>query len=122
MLTELVSTQLHRQVWDTWSDSQARAYLVKNKIVSQADAASYQRDRLEKLLEENWHRLPDTISATWKDSEMRDWLVQNNYLKSDAQLKADDVKTLFTKHYSVGHSKTHDYLSWTDNRMRGWLR
>lgn len=110
------------RVWDTWSDAKARSYLVKNKVISEADAASYQRDKLEKLLEENWHKLPDNVNASWKDSEMRDWLIKHGYLKSDAQLKADDVKTLFSKHYSTTSSKTWDYLSWTDNRMRGWLR
>ena len=79
------------RLWDTWSDAQARTYLVKNQVVSQADAAGLKRDKLEKLLEENWHKLPDNVNAAWKDSEMQDWLVQHGYMKSDAQLKADDV-------------------------------
>lgn len=53
---------------------------------------------------------------------MRDWLVKQGYLKSDVKLKSDDVKTLFNKHYTATSSKTWDYLSWTDNRLRGWLR
>lgn len=110
------------RVWDNWSDAQARAYLVKNKVIAEADAAGYKRDKLEKLLEDNWNKLPDNLDAAWKDTEMRQWLVKHGYLKSDAQLKKDDVKTLFSKHYSNTSSKTWDYLSWTDNRMRGWLR
>jgi hypothetical protein len=79
------------RLWDTWSDAKARAYLVKNNVVAEADAAGLKRDRLEKLLEDNWNRLPDNIEQAWKQTDMRDWLIKNNYIKSDAQLKADDV-------------------------------
>ena len=79
------------RLWDTWSDAEARTYLVKNKIVNQADAAGLKRDKLEKLLEDNYYKSSDTLEKTWKNSDMRDWLVKQNLLKSDAQLKADDV-------------------------------
>lgn len=80
------------RVWDTWSDAQARAYLVKNKVVAEADAAGLKRDKLERLLEDNYYKLPDNLEQSWKNSDMRDWLVKQGFLKSDAQLKADDVR------------------------------
>jgi hypothetical protein len=82
------------RLWDTWSDAQARSYLVKNKVLEQADAATTTRDKLEKLLEDNWHKLPDNVDQAWKQSDQRDWLVKNNFLKSDAQLAKDDVGLL----------------------------
>jgi hypothetical protein len=34
---------------------------------------------------------PSTVYGVWKDSEMRAWLVDNGYLRSDAQVKRDEL-------------------------------
>jgi hypothetical protein len=49
------------KIWDTWSDAEARAYLVKNKVVDKKQAAQAKRDQLEKWLEENYARLQWSI-------------------------------------------------------------
>jgi hypothetical protein len=43
------------------------------------------------------------------------WLIDNGYLKSDAL-------DSFQKNYKDAASKTNEYLGWSDNRIRGWLR
>jgi hypothetical protein len=75
------------------------------------------------------------------------WLIENGYLKPDVQNKKEEVSNrrprsdrclwhakieteipaiqiidLFKRHYNAAASKSHDYLTWTDARLRGWLR
>jgi hypothetical protein len=58
--------------WDTWSDAEARAWLVKNKFVDKAKAEEARRDQLEKYLEENWNKASSNLQSSWKESDMRD--------------------------------------------------
>lgn len=38
----------------------------------------------------------DYVVDGWKDAEMREWLVDNGYLKSDAELKSEAVRSRFS--------------------------
>lgn len=132
-------------VWSTWSDAQLRAFLVKEKVLSSVDAAKYKRHDLENRVSANWYSAQDNLVAGWKESDMRDWLIQHGYLKSDAQAAKDDVSSLsryfgpkirrlkadanlaqiassFAQHYGKVVNKSSSYLSWSDARIKGWLR
>jgi hypothetical protein len=40
---------------------------------------------------DNYAHASDTIWAAWSDSQIRDWLVENGYMRSDAQVKRDEL-------------------------------
>lgn len=50
------------------------------------------------------------------------WLIDNGVLKSDTQAKKDEILKLFSEKYAAVASKSSEYISWSDNRIRGWLR
>lgn len=79
-------------IWSTWSDSKLQSWLVENKLVSApASATALKRHELEKLVSDNYHKTTRSIQSAWEDSDMREWLIKNNYIKSDAQIKKDEV-------------------------------
>ena len=53
---------------------------------------------------------------------MRQWLVSKGYLKSDAQATKGQVTQLFKDNYNDAASKTTEYVTWSDARIRAWLR
>jgi hypothetical protein len=59
--------------------------------------------------------------AAWKDSDMRDWLVNRGYLRSDAQIKRDELIKLMQDKYATSSSKVAPYLNWPDARLRAYL-
>ncbi|KAK4704007.1 hypothetical protein P7C70_g2212, partial [Phenoliferia sp. Uapishka_3] len=109
-------------VWDSWSDAKMRAWLVKENVVDKAKAADYKRHELENLLRANWAKAGDNVSAGWTESDMRAWLVKNGFVKSDAQLKKDEILSSFNTNYGKVANKSSAYLTWSDARIRGWLR
>lgn len=80
------------------------------------------RHELEKVVGANYNKASDTIASAWNENSMKGWLVKNGIIKSDAEATKDQVYNDFNKHYSKVAGKTNDYLSWSDARIKGWLR
>ena len=99
-----------------------RAWAVKEQAVDATKAADLKRHELEQLVAANYNKASDTIAGAWNENSMKSWLVKHGVIKSDAQATRDQVVADFDKHYSKVAGKTNDYLSWTDARIRGWLR
>ena len=53
---------------------------------------------------------------------MRQWLIDNGYLRSDAQVKRDEMIDIMDRKYNAANAKTADYLTWPDARLRAYLR
>ena len=76
--------------------------------------AQLQREKLQKLVADNYANSKDTIWSSWKDSDMRQWLIEHGYIRSDAQKTRDELVHHMNKYYyhakvrsirSMGHSK-----------------
>jgi len=48
---------------------------------------------------DNYSSAHDTFWQAWSDSQIRDWLINNGYLRSDAQLKRDELVKLANEKY-----------------------
>lgn len=95
-------------VWSSWSDSDLKAWLVDHNIIK--SDAQLRRDKLRRLVQDNYASAVDTIYSGWHDNEMRDWLVKNGYLRSDVQVKRDELLKLFSDKYvatELALSDTH---------------
>ena len=64
-------------------------WLVEHGIVK--SDAQLQREKLQKLMVDNYSNAKDTVWGSWRDSDMRDWLIEHGYLKSDAQKTRDEL-------------------------------
>ena len=53
---------------------------------------------------------------------MRDWLVGHGYLRSEAQVKHDELIKLMNDKYTDVATTTSAYLTWPDARLRAYLR
>jgi len=55
---------------------------------------------------------------------MRSWLVDYGYIddRSAMEKKKDEIVDMFSENYKVTSSKTHEYLTWSDGKIRAWLR
>jgi hypothetical protein len=136
------------KIWDSWSNAEIKTYLLKNKLAEKSDVQNLRRDSLEKILNEKYYTIKENILGGWSESQMRQvcissivsllaheinrynffffrpekWLIDNGFLKSDYQAKKDEILDLFSQKYSDAASKSSEYVSWSDNRVRGWLR
>lgn len=81
-----------------------RAFLLKKNVVDAAKAADLKRHELERLLAANWAKAQDNVSAGWTESSMKLWLVDNGYLRSDAQVKRDEVRPPLPFYFLGGES------------------
>jgi hypothetical protein len=70
----------------------------------------------------NYASASDTIWGAWSDSDMRSWLIQNGYLRSDAQVKRDELIKAINDKYKDASTRTAAYLTWPDARLRAYLR
>ena len=81
-------------VWSTWSDSDLKAWLVSHNVIK--SDAQVQREKLVKLIEDNYTNAHDTMWAAWSDSQMRDWLAEHGEktvpAKRDELIKAANEK------------------------------
>jgi len=105
-------------VWSTWSDSDVKAWLVSHGVVK--SDAQIQRDKLVKLLEDNYVNAQDTLWAAWSDSQMRDWLVEHG--EKTVPAKRDELVKLMQKKYNEAAGVSASYLTWPDARLRAYLR
>ncbi|KAJ7353333.1 hypothetical protein DFH08DRAFT_922997 [Mycena albidolilacea] len=105
-------------VWSTWSDSDLKAWLVAHNIVK--SDAQVQREKLVKLIEDNYTNAQDTMWEAWSDSQMRDWLAEHG--EKTVPAKRDQLVKLMQKKYNETAGLTASYLTWPDARLRAYLR
>ncbi|KAF7373563.1 hypothetical protein MSAN_00566700 [Mycena sanguinolenta] len=106
-------------VWSTWSDSELKSWLVAHNIIK--SDAQIQRDKLVKLLEDNYTNAKDTLWEAWSDSQMREWLVKHG--ETTVPAKRDElVKMMQKKYHEAEGAVGASYLTWPDARLRAYLR
>ncbi len=71
-----------------------RQWLIDHNVIK--SEAQLQRDKLQRLLTDNYAHAKDTIWGSWGDSDMRVWLVEHGYLKNDAQKTRDELVALMS--------------------------
>ncbi|KAJ7701557.1 hypothetical protein B0H17DRAFT_1045804 [Mycena rosella] len=106
-------------VWSTWSDSDIKAWLVEHGVVK--SEAQLQREKLVKLIQENYVNAQDTLWGAWSDSQMREWLVQHG--ATNVPAKRDElIKLMQAKYNDASGSTPFAPLVWPDARLRAYLR
>ncbi|KAJ3783435.1 hypothetical protein GGU11DRAFT_574870 [Lentinula aff. detonsa] len=109
-----------QRVWDTWSESDMKAWLVENGIIK--SDAEVKKEKMRKLVQDNYVHAQSTLSSAWTESQMRSWLIEKGYLRSDAQVKRDELAKLFQTKYSAASAAIVPYFVWPDARLRAYLR
>ncbi|KAJ7222326.1 hypothetical protein GGX14DRAFT_428441 [Mycena pura] len=105
-------------VWSTWSDSDIKAWLVAHGVIK--SDAQVQRDKLVKLISDNYTNAHDTLWGAWSDTHMRDWLVEHG--EKTVPAKRDELIALMQAKYTDAASMSAAYLTWPDARLRAYLR
>jgi hypothetical protein len=62
-------------VWSQWTDSELRQYLIDHNIIK--SDAQLKREKMEKLVQDNWSATSDAFWSSWTESEVRAWLVEH---------------------------------------------
>ena len=107
-------------VWSSWTDSELKAWLVANGYMKSDQ--EIRREKLIKLVNDNYTSARDTFWSAWSDSDIRNWLIEHGYMRSDAQVKRDELVKLISDKYADASARTAVYLSWPDARLRTYLR
>lgn len=102
-------------IWDSWSESKMRKFLIENDLAQKSDVADLKRHELENNLASNYYKAKTVLHSNWSEKQMRDWLINNGYMKSDAQATKDEVFDTFRNKYTAKPSAS-SYLSWSDAR------
>lgn len=74
------------------------------------------------MVADNYQWSQDQIFSSWTDSDLRNYLIQNGWIKSDYEAKRDEYIKLAQKHGSSLTDTTKDYISWSDARLKAYLR
>ncbi len=89
----LVDQYMHQgTAYSTWTDSQMKQWLIEHNIIK--SDAQLQREKLQKLIQDNYVGAKETVWGAWSDSGMRRWLIEHSYLKSDAEKTRDELVDL----------------------------
>lgn len=84
-------------VYSTWDDSTLKTWLVEHDIIK--SDAQVKREKMQKLVADNYASARDTVWGGWTDSEIRSWLIEHGYMRSDAEVKRDELlKTMHQKY------------------------
>jgi len=62
-------------VWSYWTDSELRQYLIDHNVIK--SDAQLKREKMEKLVQDNWSTASDAFWSSWTESEVRAWLVEH---------------------------------------------
>ena len=62
-------------VWSSWTDSDLRQYLIDHNVIK--SDAQLKREKMEKLVQDNWSATSDAFWSSWTESEVRAWLVEH---------------------------------------------
>lgn len=75
-----------------------REWLIEHNVIK--SDAQVQREKLQKLITDNYVNAKDTIWGGWRDSDMREWLIEHGYLKSDAQKTREQLVDLINQKFA----------------------
>jgi hypothetical protein len=53
---------------------------------------------------DNYLSAKDTFLSTWSDNQLRQWLIDNGYIRSNAQVKRDELVKLASEKYVVDNT------------------
>lgn len=113
-------------------------WLVEHNVIKKN--AQIQREKMQKLIADNYINAKDTVWAGWRDSDMRSWLIEHGYMRSDsAEKKRDELVALMhdkwvinniitglitdmESRYTDNSVRAAPYLVWPDARLRAYLR
>jgi len=104
--------------WETWSDSYMREWLIVNGVI-EPSIKDAPRSTLTAYFKKYYYSLTDTVWGTWSDSQLKGWLIKNGYVKSDTQIKRDQMVKMVEENYSKASDTM--WSAWSDNAIRQWL-
>lgn len=113
-------------VYSAWSDSQLKHWLVQENIIK--SDAQLTRDKMIKLVQcvdpilyaiseqsdymrrDNYDSAASTFWSAWSDNQIRDYLIEHGYIRSDAQIKKDELIKLANEKYASPFLQTGSCL------------
>jgi hypothetical protein len=104
-------------VWEAWSDSYMRQWLLDQNLISPTTPPTTRAD-LSAYMRNYYYDVNDYVWSSWSDSDLKKWLVDNGYVKSDAQLKRDKMIKLVSDTYTSATSTIVN--SYSDSQLRAW--
>lgn len=82
--------------------------------------AQIQREKLVKLIQDNYVNAQDALWESWSDSQMREYLVERG--AKNVPAKRDELVKLMHAKYDDAAGASASYLTWPDARLRAYLR
>ena len=87
-----------------------------------ADTRQKSREELLALVGKYYTSSRDTVIASWHTSDLRQWAIEHNLIKSDVEVKREQLEKLAHEKYDKLTQAASPYVAWTDARLRRWLR
>lgn len=97
-----------------------RKYLIDNGIIKSDFQAG--KDKYVSMVADNYKWTNDQLFSSWTDSDLRNYLIANGWIKSDYEAKRDEYVNLAQKHGNSLLDSSKEYVSWSDARLKGYLR
>lgn len=97
-----------------------RKWLIDHNVIK--SDAQIRKEKLQKLVADNYASASDTIWGSWSDSDLRSWLAAHGYARTDAEIKRDELVALVSEKYNEANTRGASYLTWPDARLRAYLR
>lgn len=80
------------------------------------------REELLNLVGKYYTTSRNTVISSWHTSDLRQWAIEQNLIKSDVEVKREELERLAHEKYDKFTQAASPYIAWTDARLRGWLR
>lgn len=117
-------------VWNTWSDSEARHWLVEHGVLSPTDADRTAPEKLRAHVAAAYGSTRDYLYRGWTDSDLRALLVAAGVLEplkpwdtpvSRARTARDEYIALLEAHGRSLVDSSAYVLTWSDQHLRAYL-
>lgn len=117
----------HDAVWDSWSDSEVRHWLIEHGVLTKQDADKTTPERARELLSGAYATTTEYLYRGWTDSDLRALLVAAGVL---APLRPGDLPSPRTRSEYVELLEAHArawaeqsayVVTWSDQHLRGFL-
>ncbi|KAJ7724955.1 hypothetical protein DFH07DRAFT_971070 [Mycena maculata] len=113
--TEVLKAQMAQYFYDV----NDRVWRGSSPNIVKSDA-QVKREKLVKLMEDNYLNAKDMIFSAWSDSQTREWLVEHGVTNVPA--KRDELVKLMQSKYNDAAGANAEYLVFPDARLRAYLR
>lgn len=97
-----------------------RQWLISHNVIK--SDAQIRKEKLQKLVADNYASASDTIWSSWSDSDLRSWLASHGYARTNTEIKRDELVALVNEKYYEANTRGASYLTWPDARLRAYLR